>query len=102
MAHLSYPSPTEVQLRLGANEDAILTVVRRWQSWTRADVEGRVPGDAQVAGVTLTAERGTDATIREILYRSFQLEFPLEGGDGVLLSPGSGASPTRRRRPLFS
>ena len=83
MANLSYPSPEEVQLRLGAQEDAILTVVRHWAWWKRADVEGRLPGDGQVSAVILTAERSTDTLIREILHRSFQLVFPVDGGDGV-------------------
>ena len=89
MAHLSYPSPTEVQLRLGPQEDAILTVVRHWRWWTHAAVEGRLPDDTQVSAVILTATRGTDPTIREILHRSFQLVFPAEGGDGepVALEP---------------
>ena len=91
MAHLSYPSPAEVQLRLGPREDAILTVVRRWAWWTRAEVEGRLPGDAQVAAVILTAERGVDGTIREILQRSFQLVFPADGGEGAPVVRGPGA-----------
>ncbi len=83
MAQLSYPSSTEVQLRLGSQEDAILTVVRHWGWWTRAEVEGRLPGESQVTAVILTAERGADQTIRKILYRSFQLVFPAEGGEGA-------------------
>lgn len=83
MAQLSYPSATEVQLRLGSQEDAILTVVRRWGWWTHAEVEGRVPGQAQVTAVILTAARSEDRMIRDILHRSFQLVFPAEGGEGV-------------------
>jgi hypothetical protein len=90
MAHLSYPSPTEVQLRLGPQEDAILTVVRRWAWWTHAEVEGQLPGDSQVSGVVLTAERGGEAVIREILNRSFRLVFPVEGGEGTLVERRSG------------
>jgi hypothetical protein len=97
MAQLRYPSPTEVQLRLGPQEDAILTVVRHWAWWTRADVEGRLPGDAQVTAVILTAERGADQTIRKILQRSFQLVFPVEGGEGVLAGSGPGSG--RRHSP---
>jgi hypothetical protein len=44
MAHLSYPSLMDVQLRLDANEDAILTVVRGCPWWHKADVEGRCVG----------------------------------------------------------
>ena len=83
MAHLSYPSPDEVQLRLDANEDAILTVLRHVSWWTRAAVEGQLPGSSLVAGVTLTAARGMDSTIRDILLRSFRISFPPDGGDGV-------------------
>ena len=89
MAHLSYPSATEVQLRLGAQEDAILRVVRHWGWWTYADVEGRLPGDPQVAAVILTAHRGADRTIREIMRRSFQIVFPPEGGAGEHKNPGA-------------
>jgi len=98
MANLSYPSPAEVQLRLGSQEDAILTVVRRCGWWTRAEVEGRLPGSKEVSGVVLTADRGTDATIREILHRSFQLVFPAEGGDGVESVPGPGTWSKRNPR----
>lgn len=97
MAHLSYPSLAEVQLRLGPREDAILAVVRNWAWWLRAEVEGKLPGYSEVAMVTLTAERAQDATIREILDRSFQLVFPLDGGEGtaVVREP---VSSTKRRR----
>jgi hypothetical protein len=89
MAHLSYPSPAEVQLRLGPQENEILTVVRRWAWWTHAEVEGQQPGDAEVLAVILTAERSADATIREILRRSFHLVFPVEGGEGVTAASGA-------------
>src|SRR3954453_21019159 len=98
MAYLSYPSAEEVQLRLGAHEDAILTVVRHWAWWTRADVEGRLPGDGHVSAVILTAERSTDTLIREILHRSFQLVFPLEGGEGVVSVSGPGVRVKRTPR----
>ena len=98
MAHLSYPVPAEVQLRLGPREDAILTVVRRWAWWTRAEVEGRLPGDPQVSAVILTAERGVDGTIREILQRSFQIVFPVEGGEGAQVERGPGVRTGPRGR----
>jgi hypothetical protein len=98
MAYLSYPSATEVQLRLGAQEQAILTVVRRWGWWTRAEVEGRVSGEGQVTAVILTADRGSDQTIRTILRRSFQLVFPAEGGAGIVAAPTPEAGPPRTRR----
>ena len=98
MAQLSYPSPTEVQLRLGPHENAILAVVRGWAWWTRAAVEGQVAGDATVSAVVLTADRSSEATIREILQRSFQLVFPPEGGERVLAAPPAAQVGTGRRR----
>lgn len=80
MAQLSYPSATEVQLRLDAQEDAILAVIRGCPWWTRADVEGRVPGSAVVSAVVLTTTRGMESTLRRILQMSFGLVFPPEGG----------------------
>jgi hypothetical protein len=92
MAHLSYPSPLEVQLRLGPREDAILTVVGRWAWWTSAEVEGLLPGSSEVSAVILTAERATEATIREIMHRSFRLVFPPTGGDGAQVEPRSAST----------
>lgn len=92
MTHLSYPSSTELQLRLGPHENEILTVVRHCAWWTRAEIEGRLPGSSEVAAVILTAERRMDSTLREILRRSFKLAFPDEGGEaehGVRRRPAS-------------
>jgi hypothetical protein len=80
MAQLSYPSTTEVQLRLDAQEDAILAVVRGCPWWTKADVEGRVPGSAIVSAVVLTTTRSMESTLRRILQMSFGMVFPREGG----------------------
>lgn len=98
MAYLSYPTATEVQLRLGPSEDNILTVVRRWRWWTRADVEGKLPGAVQVNAVILTAERSMDGTLRDILYESFHLVFPQDGGEGAVLPTGTRGR--RHRRSL--
>ena len=87
-----------MHLRLGAQEQAILTVVRRWVWWTRAEVEGRVPGEAQVTAVILTTERGLDRTIRTILQRSFALVFPAEGGEGTVPEPTPAVDAPRKRR----
>lgn len=95
MTHLSYPSSTELQLRLGAHENEILTVVRHCAWWTRAEIEGRLPGSSEVAAVILTAERSMDSTLREILRRSFQLGFPDEGGEA---EPGVRRRPAARQR----
>ena len=87
MAHLSYPTSAEVQLRLGPREDEILTVVRHWAWWNRVDFEGQLPGQAEVTAVILTAERSTETTLREILARSFRLVFPPTGGEGSFSEP---------------
>ncbi len=81
MAVLMYPSPPEIQLKLGPHENEILTVVRKCGWWTRAEFEGQVPGSPEVTAVILTADRAMESTIREILHRSFQLVFPAEGGE---------------------
>lgn len=89
MAQLSYPSVTEVQLRLEAQEAAILAVVRGCPWWTRADVEGRFPGSTTVSSITLTTTRGVDSTLRRILQMSFGLVFPQEGGTGQRTERGA-------------
>lgn len=82
MAHLSYPSVTEVQLRLDAKENAILAVVRGCPWWIKADVQGRLPGSPIVSSVSLTTTRAVESTLRRILQMSFGLVFPTEGGVG--------------------
>ena len=99
MAYLSYLSSSEVQLRLGPQEDAILTVVRRWGWWKRAEVEGQMPGEPQVTAVILVAERAMDQTIRKILHRSFHIVFPADGGEGTpMVLPMPDARAHRRAR----
>ncbi len=100
MAHLSYPSGTEVQLRLGTQEGAILDVVRRCSWWTNAEVEGRLPGSATVSGVTLTTTRAMESTLRRILQLSFGLVFPVEGGVGQQPVREAPVMVGRNRRPL--
>lgn len=98
MAHLSYPSMTEVQLRLEAQEDAILAVVRGCPWWTKADFEGRLPGSTTVSSVSLTTTRGVESTLRRILQMSFGLVFPKEGGVGhQVVREGSGLVGAKRR-----
>lgn len=82
MATLIYPSSEELQLRLESREGAILDVVRGCPWWTKADIEGRIPGDSTVTGVTLTALREMDSTLRRIMNLSFGLVFPADGGVG--------------------
>lgn len=99
MAQLSYPSATEVQLRLEGQEQAILTVVRKCPWWLSAEVEGRLPGSTTVSAVTLTARRDMDTTLRQILAKCAGLVFPAEGGAGVPLPRArSSVSDARRKR----
>lgn len=82
MARLSYPSLTEVQLHLDAQEGEILAVLRGCPWWTRVEVEGQLPGSTTVSSVTLTATRGMDTTLRRIVRMSSGIVFPQEGGVG--------------------
>jgi hypothetical protein len=82
MATLSYPSATDVQLVLNAQEGAILGVVRGCTWWTKADVERGIPGSTLVTSVTLTTTRAMDPTLRRILQMGFGLVFPQDGGAG--------------------
>lgn len=91
MATLSYPSLEELQLRLEAQDGAILDVVRGCPWWTSADLAGRVPGTRTVTRVTLTAPRGNDRTLRRILQLSFGLVFPEDGGVGAPRHSGARA-----------
>lgn len=96
MTTLDVSTPGELRLVLhGAAENVILTTLRRWPYWLRAEVE-RDPTDAtQYLSVTLVTGRGQEATLREILRRSFGLTFPVEGGSRVLVVPETPA-PSRR------
>jgi hypothetical protein len=88
MTTLDLSSPDELRLVLsGAAENAILKTLRRWPNWLRAEVE-RDPADTDICvSVTLVASRTQEATIREILRRSFGLIFPPEGGTRALPIP---------------
>lgn len=88
MTTLDMSVADELRLVLsGAEEQAILATLRRWPYWLRAEVE-RDPADAsQCLSVTLIAERSQEATLREILRRSFGLTFPAEGGSRTMVAP---------------
>jgi hypothetical protein len=89
MATLDLSDPESLRLTLrGADENAILTTLRRWSYWQGAEVE-RDPATARLISVTLVTNRGQEATLREILWRSFELAFPIEGGNQ--LPPGAKA-----------
>jgi hypothetical protein len=81
----------------GADEDRILTTIRRWPHWSTVAVE-RDPADrAQCLSVTLTTNRVYETTLREILRRSFGLNFPPDGGESVA-APAPPAREHKRRR----
>ena len=100
MTTLDMSSPDELRLVLyGVAENAILTTLRRWPHWLRAEVE-RDPADpSQCLSVTLITGREQEATLREILRRSFGLIFPAEGGSRDLVLP---PEPKPRRGGAFS
>ncbi|NNJ11376.1 hypothetical protein EKD04_013630 [Chloroflexales bacterium ZM16-3] len=104
MTTLDLSIPGELRLTLrGAAEDTILTTLRRWPHWLRADVEHDPVNAAQCLSVTLITDRDQEATLREILRRSFGMTFPPEGGD-FTMPPAPPPKPQRRglsvrRRP---
>jgi hypothetical protein len=96
MTTLDMSNPGEVRLILrGETENAILTMLRRWPHWLRAEVEHDPVETTQCVAITLITDRAQEATIREILRRSFGLTFPPEGGSQPLVLPP--APPPRRR-----
>jgi hypothetical protein len=86
MTILNLSVPDELRLVLnGAAENVILATLRRWPHWLRVELE-RDPADAsQCLSVTLITGRAHEATLREILRRSFGLVFPAEGGSQPLV-----------------
>ncbi|NTU81473.1 MAG: hypothetical protein HGA45_19180 [Chloroflexales bacterium] len=96
MSTLDLSTPDELRLTLrGAAENTILATLRRWPYWLRAEVEHDPADRAQCLAVTLVTGRGQEATLREILRRSFGLTFPPEGGD-TALKPVPAPGPSRR------
>jgi hypothetical protein len=81
MTTLSISESGELCLTLsGAGENRVLATVRRWPHWQRVALE-RDPADTQrYLAVTLIADRAHEATVREILKRSFGMTFPETGG----------------------
>jgi len=85
MTTLDLSIPGELRLTLrGAEENVILTTLRRWPNWLRAEVERDPMDPTQCMAVTLVADRYQETTIREILQRSFGMRFPTEGGDQTI------------------
>ncbi|MCU0492847.1 MAG: hypothetical protein MUD01_14745 [Chloroflexaceae bacterium] len=86
----------ELRLTLhGAAENRILATLRRWPHWQDAHVERDPANTGQCIAVTLVTSRSNEATLREILLRSFGLRFPPEGGS-CDPAPEPAAIPRRR------
>jgi hypothetical protein len=93
---LSISESGELHLTLrGAEEDRILTTVRRWPHWLRVDIERDPSNAARCLAVTLVTNQTYESTVREILKRSFDMTFPEAGGSRDLLPEPP--TPTRRR-----
>jgi phage-related baseplate assembly protein len=96
MSTLDLSTPGELRLTLrGAEENTILATLRRWPYWLRAEVEHDPEDKAQCLAVTLITSRTQEATLREILRRSFGLTFPPEGGDTAMKPVPPPRSPRR-------
>lgn len=86
MTTLDVSVPGELRLVLrGAAENAILETLRHWPYWLRVEVERDPADQAQCRSITLITGRNQEATIREVLRRSFRMTFPPEGGDRPLV-----------------
>lgn len=82
MASLFINPQGEMCLTLrGAAEDRVLTTLRGWPHWSRADLERDPENPNRCNAVTLITARVHETTIREILRRSFGMIFPSEGGN---------------------
>jgi hypothetical protein len=81
----------------GAEEDVILTTLRRWPYWLRAAVEHDPENPRRCLSVTLVAERKHEDTVRLILERSFGLRFPETGGSSVFTPAPVKAKRHRKR-----
>lgn len=98
MATFELSTSGELRLTLrGTAENSILSTLRRWPHWLRAEVERDPEDAAQCVAVTLIADRAQEATLREILRRSFGMTFPPEGGNFAFTPPPVPAS--QRRGP---
>lgn len=96
MTTLRINEPGELQLTLhGEADNQILTSLRHWPHWTRADVE-RDPHNPKIClAVTLVTDQVHEATVRDILKRGFGVTFPTGGGEANVLRA---VVPTPKRR----
>jgi len=98
MASLDMSAPGELRLVLrGAAENTILNTLRRWPHWLGAEVEPDPADRTKYLSVTLIAGLNQEATIRDILRRSFRMTFPPEGGTCAL--PVTATPAPARRGP---
>lgn len=98
MTTLDMSTPGELRLVLrGAAENVILNTLRHWPHWLRVEVEHDPADRAEYRSVTLITGRNQEATIREVLRRSFRMTFPPEGGDRPLVVDAP-AEPARSRQ----
>jgi hypothetical protein len=72
--------PGELRLTLrGAAENSVLTTLRRWPHWLRAELEYDPDDASKCVAVTLIGDRSQESTLCDSLQRSFGLTFPVEG-----------------------
>lgn len=100
MTTLSIAETGEVCLTLrGAEEDRILATLRRWPYWQRVTIERDPANTNRCLAVTLITNRINEATMREILRRSFGMTFPEAGGSCEI---GPEPLPTSRKSGPWS
>jgi hypothetical protein len=81
MAMLSVSAAGDLCLYLsGADEDNILSAIRRWPYWQRVTIERSPENSAVCLSVTLVTDATYEGTLRHILKHGFGMTFPVEGG----------------------
>jgi hypothetical protein len=97
MTTLSTNAAGELSLTLrGEAENRILMTLRRWPHWQRVALDPDPTDSKRYIAVTLVADAMHEATIREILKRSFNLTFPAVGGTSELIAEE--LAPSRKTR----
>jgi hypothetical protein len=98
MTTLSISEAGEVCLTLrGEDENRVLATLRRWPHWRRVALEHDPINTERYLAVTLVADQVHEATVRDILKRSFGLTLPERGGT-CDLPPAPPPTPHRRGR----